>query len=63
MTHPKMRNERILIIPSFYSEVLGNQRDIQVYLPPEYATEPDQRFPVLYMHDGQGIFAPTFVWR
>ena len=27
-----------------------------VYLPPRYAQEPERRFPVLYMHDGQNVF-------
>jgi predicted alpha/beta superfamily hydrolase len=33
-------------------------RDIIVWLPPEYESDPDQRFPVIYMHDGQNIFDP-----
>jgi predicted alpha/beta superfamily hydrolase len=31
-------------------------RDILVYLPPSYESEPDRRYPVLYMHDGQNVF-------
>ncbi|MCK4716427.1 MAG: histidine kinase [Candidatus Marinimicrobia bacterium] len=31
-------------------------RDIVVWLPPGYDTDSDQRYPVLYMHDGQNIF-------
>lgn len=33
-------------------------RDIHVWLPPSYDSEPAKRFPVLYMHDGQQIFDP-----
>ena len=33
-------------------------RDLVVWLPPGYDTEPGQRYPVLYMHDGQNIFDP-----
>jgi predicted alpha/beta superfamily hydrolase len=34
------------------SKVLNETRRINVYLPPDYAAAPDQRFPVLYMPDG-----------
>ncbi len=34
------------------------KRDISIYLPPEYFTHPDQRFPTLYMQDGQNLFDP-----
>jgi len=42
---------------------LLSARDIFVYLPPQYATEPKRRFPVLYMHDGQNVFdgATSFI--
>lgn len=32
-------------------------RDIAVWLPPGYNDNPHQRYPVLYMHDGQNLFA------
>lgn len=31
-------------------------RDVYIYLPPQYFSEPDRRFPVLYMHDAQNLF-------
>jgi enterochelin esterase-like enzyme len=40
----------------FESALLGNQRTIIVYLPPGYDANPDQRYPVLYMQDGQNLF-------
>lgn len=40
----------------FASRVLGNQRDLWVYVPPDYDQHPDQRYPVLYMHDGNNLF-------
>jgi predicted alpha/beta superfamily hydrolase len=45
-----------------YSPQLNNQRDILVYLPPSYAHS-NERYPVLYMHDGQNLFdrATSFV--
>jgi predicted alpha/beta superfamily hydrolase len=42
--------------PEFRSAVLGATRRVWVYLPPQYAQEPERRFPVLYMQDGQNVF-------
>jgi enterochelin esterase-like enzyme len=53
----------------FRSRFLRNQRDLIVYLPPGYHEQPQRRFPVLYMQDGQNLFdgATSFVagmdWR
>ena len=40
----------------FQSKILGNRRDVLVYLPPGYRRFSRQRYPVLYLHDGQNIF-------
>jgi predicted alpha/beta superfamily hydrolase len=45
-------------IRGFHSEILGNDRDITIYLPPGYNDRDDVRYPVLYMHDGQNLFEP-----
>lgn len=42
--------------PGFRSEILGNTRSIAVYMPRQYAIEPDRRFPVLYVQDGRSVF-------
>jgi predicted alpha/beta superfamily hydrolase len=34
-------------------------RNVDVWLPPGYATDPARRHPVLYMHDGQNLFDPA----
>ena len=31
-------------------------REVDIWLPPSYEGDPAQRFPVLYMHDGQNLF-------
>jgi len=31
-------------------------RDVEVWLPQQYLEHPDEKFPVLYMHDGQNLF-------
>ena len=40
---------------SFAMPELGRTRRVWLYLPPGYATSQD-RYPVLYMHDGQNVF-------
>lgn len=41
---------------AFHSQVLGNRRDVLVYLPPGYRRFSLRRYPVLYLHDGQNVF-------
>lgn len=43
----------------FGSSLLGNERDIFVWLPPSYSAQPEKRYPVLYMHDGQNLIDPS----
>lgn len=43
---------RIAPRPSAFVE----PREVQVWLPPGYEAEPQRRYPVLYLHDGQNIF-------
>src|SRR5947208_8817990 len=40
----------------FRSRILGNRRDIWVYLPPGYRRFSRTHYPVLYLHDGQNVF-------
>ena len=40
----------------FPSAILGNRRDVLVYLPPGYRRFSRQRYPVLYLNDGQNVF-------
>jgi predicted alpha/beta superfamily hydrolase len=41
---------------AFYMPQLKRKRRIWVYLPDTYAASEGQRYPVLYMHDGQNVF-------
>ena len=43
------------VLPQLHSPQLDNQRDILVWLPPNYHAT-DRRYPVIYMHDGQNLF-------
>lgn len=38
---------------------LDYPHDLSVWLPPDYSESDRQRFPVLYMHDGQNLFDPA----
>lgn len=41
-----------------YSRALAAWRELLVWLPPSYASQPDQRYPVLYFSDGANVFDP-----
>ncbi len=41
---------------TFHSDVLAGERPVLVYLPPGYDENPDRRYPVMYLHDGQNVF-------
>lgn len=45
----------VRVLHDVESPQLGNTRDLFVYVPPSYGTS-DQRYPVVYMHDGQNLF-------
>jgi predicted alpha/beta superfamily hydrolase len=53
----------------FRSQFLSNERDLVVYLPPEYAQDERRGFPIFYLHDGQNLFdgstsyIPGMDWR
>ncbi len=54
--YSKNRQSMIATIEDFYAAKLNNYRNIYIYLPPGYDMEPDRRYPVLYLQDGQNIF-------
>lgn len=43
--------------PDFSSRLLGNERDLWVYLPPGYDPTSERRYPVLYLNDGNNMFS------
>lgn len=46
----------LLHFAGVHSRFLSHPHDVTVMLPPEYDEHPDQRYPVLYLHDGQNVF-------
>ena len=47
----------VTLIASFHSNVLDNDRAIYAYLPASYMENTDATYPVVYMHDGQNLWA------
>ena len=47
-----------LQIHNFESEIFGNKRKIRVFLPEGYARS-KEKYPVLYLNDGQNLFDPA----
>jgi predicted alpha/beta superfamily hydrolase len=47
----------VTLISSFHSNILDNDRPIYAYLPASYDENTDATFPVVYMHDGQNLWA------
>jgi enterochelin esterase-like enzyme len=41
------------------SQFLAHKRNVLVMLPPGYDEEPERRYPVFYMNDGQNLFDAT----
>lgn len=48
---------RIIRIADVHATRLGNDRPVLVLLPASYAASPKKRYPVIYAHDGQNLFA------
>ncbi len=47
----------LLLDTNLPSHFYGWNRRVHVYLPPSYPTQPQRRYPVLYLHDGQNVFS------
>jgi predicted alpha/beta superfamily hydrolase len=68
LRYPSFSTKRLILKPkhtltgnikrhrAFHSKILGNRRDVLVYLPPGYRRSLRRRYPVLYLHDGQNVF-------
>jgi predicted alpha/beta superfamily hydrolase len=50
------QNPAFVFSENFPMPQLNNTRRIWIYLPTDYATNLNKRYPVLYMHDGQNLF-------
>ena len=60
---PHTLTGNIRIHKNFHSKFLPNDRDVIVYLPPDYEADRKKRYPVLYLQDGQNLFdgATSFI--
>jgi len=58
--------ERLMTI-RVHMPQLNRDRNVRIYLPPDYFANLSRRYPVLYMHDGQNLFEPSklsgFSWE
>lgn len=50
--------DQIRLHENFGSQFLSEPRNVLVYLPPGYDADSEERYPVLYMHDGQNLCNP-----
>jgi predicted alpha/beta superfamily hydrolase len=48
--------DRLQVLPPLPLPALNRERTVRVYLPPSYATQPQRRYPVVYLQDGQNLF-------
>jgi len=46
-----------LLDTNLSSHFFGWKRGVHIYLPPSYQAQPQRRYPVLYLHDGQNVFS------
>jgi len=53
---PADLKSRLRLHQQFASKVEEEKHDLIVYVPPMYDAQPDQRYPALYMQDGQNLF-------
>jgi predicted alpha/beta superfamily hydrolase len=56
--HTGGRPGTLELLPDVMSPQLRNERDLLVYLPATHG-DGEQRYPVIYMHDGQNLFDPA----
>ncbi len=47
---------RLITIEDFYAAKLDNRRHLYIYLPPGYYKNPSEKYQVLYVQDGKGVF-------
>jgi predicted alpha/beta superfamily hydrolase len=52
-----MAGQVVELITDFHSTVLADDRSIYAYLPASYMENTDATYPVVYMHDGQNLWA------
>lgn len=53
---PEVTRTGHIVEHELHSPELEDEVKLLVYLPPQYFTDPDTRFPVVYLHDGHNVF-------
>lgn len=49
---------KIIDTPNVHSNILNNDRQLSIYVPPSYYDNTLKTYEVLLMHDGQNLFDP-----
>jgi predicted alpha/beta superfamily hydrolase len=57
-----IQGQVVTLVATFHSTLLNNDRPIYAYLPPSYDENPGATYPVVYMHDGQNLWASHPEW-
>lgn len=57
---PKVNSGALKHFEKFESKLV-QPRDVDIWLPPGY--DKNEKYPVLYMHDGQMLFDPSITWN
>lgn len=55
---PRHALGKLRIHKAFRSNFVENPRDIAIWMPPGAAVNPNERYPVMVLHDGQNLFDP-----
>ena len=55
---PRHSLGKLRVHRGFQSRHLHRARDLAIWMPPGFAAEPDARYPVIILHDGQNLFDP-----
>src|SRR5437660_12751674 len=58
--HRRQLTDEFHVHRNFHSKFLSRDRDVVVWLPPGYDSQPARRYPVFYMLDGGDVFVS---WR
>ncbi|MCC6745110.1 MAG: alpha/beta hydrolase [Acidobacteria bacterium] len=55
---PRQAIGKLLVHKAFESKFVKHPRDIAIWMPPGFRTQPEERYPVMILHDGQNLFDP-----
>ncbi|RME04477.1 MAG: hypothetical protein D6805_02945 [Planctomycetota bacterium] len=60
---PSTKDEHVVDLGWFGKNILGENRLVQVHIPPDYEQHPGRFYPVVYMFDGQNLFDASIAFQ